>query len=146
MNTERPRIRFVPARLKVRHDGWTPARQVRFIDELAATRSITSACRAVGMSSASAYKLRGRPEAAGFAHAWRQALSDGTKEGMRLSRAGARRRLKVSELHEVHGPPDSSSGSTRTSSASETLETLLEVLRVRYPSADGSGVTRNESA
>jgi hypothetical protein len=49
------RIRFDPVILKQRHDGWTPARQFRFIEELAASRSITKACRAVGMSRDSAY-------------------------------------------------------------------------------------------
>ena len=67
MNREPPRIRFKPAALKARHDGWTPARQHHFIAMLAATKSITAACRAVGMSRESAYALRDRPEASGSA-------------------------------------------------------------------------------
>ena len=68
------RIRFAPVQLKVRHDGWTPARQIRFIEELAAMKSLTRACRAVGMSRASAYKLRDHSEARQFRLAWRAAL------------------------------------------------------------------------
>jgi hypothetical protein len=69
-----PQIRFKPAALKARHDGWTPARQFRFIDLLAATRSVTTACRAVGKSRESAYALRDRTEARSFRLAWRAAL------------------------------------------------------------------------
>ena len=58
-----PRSHFTPIPLKARHDGWTGARQIRFIEVLAATKSISKACSAVGMSRASAYKLRDRPEA-----------------------------------------------------------------------------------
>jgi hypothetical protein len=68
------RIRFTPVELKARHDGWTAARQRRFIDVLAATKSLTRACQAVGMSRTSAYKLRDRPEARQFRHAWDAAL------------------------------------------------------------------------
>jgi hypothetical protein len=57
-----PRIRFAPVQLNARHDGWTAARQLRFIEVLDATKSIAEACKAVGMSRASAYKLRDRPE------------------------------------------------------------------------------------
>jgi molybdenum-dependent DNA-binding transcriptional regulator ModE len=69
MNARASRTPFTPVRLKARRDGWTPERQYRFIAELAATRSIVRACRAVGMSSVSAYKLRVRPDAASFAAA-----------------------------------------------------------------------------
>jgi hypothetical protein len=73
---EPTRIRFKPVELKARHDGWTPARQFRFIELLAATKSITAAAQAVGMSRESAYALKARPEAAhGFALAWRRALT-----------------------------------------------------------------------
>jgi hypothetical protein len=69
-----PRIRFKPAELRARHDGWTAARQLHFIEMLAATRSVTTACRAVGKSRESAYALRDRPEARSFRLAWRAAL------------------------------------------------------------------------
>ena len=71
---QRPRICFTPVPLKARHDGWTPARQRHFIHVLAVTKSITRACKAVGMSAVTAYALRKRPGAAGFAAAWDAAL------------------------------------------------------------------------
>ena len=57
-----------------RRDGWTPARQLRFLDVLARTRSVTRAAAAAGMSRESAYRLRNRPSAALFAAAWDRAL------------------------------------------------------------------------
>lgn len=57
-----------------RSDGWTPARQAAFIGYLAETRSVIAACRRVSMGRESAYRLRLRPGAAGFAAAWDMAL------------------------------------------------------------------------
>ena len=57
-----------------RHDGWTAARQADFIGMLAETRSVAKAARAVGMGRESAYRLRRRAGAAGFAAAWDTAL------------------------------------------------------------------------
>jgi hypothetical protein len=68
------RIRFTPLALTSRHDGWTAARQIKFIEELAATKSLPRACKAVGMSRASAYKLRDHADAAEIRSAWRKAL------------------------------------------------------------------------
>ena len=50
-----------------RHDGWTAARQADFIGMLVETRS-------VAMGRESAYRLRRRAGAAGFAAAWDTAL------------------------------------------------------------------------
>lgn len=73
-----PRRRRVPAFHPVpvgtRQDGWTIKRQADFIGNLAETRSVIAAARAVSMSRESAYKLRRRPGAAGFAAAWDAAL------------------------------------------------------------------------
>ena len=57
-----------------RHDGWTPARQAVFIGKLFETRNVCAAARAVGLGRESAYRLRKRPGAAGFAAAWDAAL------------------------------------------------------------------------
>lgn len=55
-----------------RHDGWTPDRQSKFIDTLCRTGCVRDACRAVGISSTSAYRIRRRlPE---FAESWALAL------------------------------------------------------------------------
>lgn len=65
---------FHPVPIGKRHDGWTPARQASFIGMLYQTRSVAAAARAVGMGRESAYRLRKRPGAAGFAAAWDAAM------------------------------------------------------------------------
>ena len=65
---------FHPVPLAPRADGWTPARQAAFVGYLAQTRSVLAACRKVSMGRESAYRLRKRPGAAGFAAAWDAAL------------------------------------------------------------------------
>ena len=57
-----------------RRDGWTAERQLDFLGELARTRSVTRAARAVGMSRESAYRLRSRGKSALFAAAWDRAM------------------------------------------------------------------------
>jgi hypothetical protein len=61
-------------RPKTRRDGWTAQRQLRFLDALARTGSVTKAARAAGMSRESAYRLRARKDGALFAAAWDRAL------------------------------------------------------------------------
>jgi len=56
---------------KIRSDGWTAERQLRFLDALAGSRSVSKAAAAAGMSRESAYRLRERRGAELFA-----ALSD----------------------------------------------------------------------
>ena len=131
------RIRFTPVPLKARHDGWTPARQLPFINVLAETHSITRACKAVGMSRESAYKLRDRPEARQFRLAWNRALRpDFDRPRQRSPRAAARLHLlaahrKVDEPGETEGVPVDSHCGQSTSSALPALETLLRELRSR---------------
>ena len=55
--------------------GWTPARQIHFLGALAATRSVTKAAAAAGMSRESAHRLRNRSESALFAALWDLALA-----------------------------------------------------------------------
>lgn len=57
-----------------RHDGWTPERQRIFLESLAECGVVQDACRAVGMSPASAYALRQRKSGALFALGWAAAL------------------------------------------------------------------------
>jgi hypothetical protein len=67
---------FVPVPLlRPRRDGWTPLRQARFIGWLAQTGSVARAAAKVGMARETAYRLRRRPGAASFAHAWDAALA-----------------------------------------------------------------------
>ncbi|MFA9200824.1 MAG: hypothetical protein ACEQR8_06490 [Cypionkella sp.] len=58
----------------VRHDGWTPEKQARFLRELAATHCVSQAARSVGMARQSAYRLRARLKGEPFDIAWRAAL------------------------------------------------------------------------
>ncbi|MDQ2877676.1 MAG: hypothetical protein M3R41_01190 [Pseudomonadota bacterium] len=75
-----------------RHDGWTPARQVAFIDLLATHGGVAAAARAIGMTSQSANRLRKRAGAESFAAAWDAALEEGRlrsyDEAMRIGREG----------------------------------------------------------
>jgi hypothetical protein len=82
-----------PKSPKIRRDGWTPERQLRFLDTLARTRSVTRAARAAGMSRESAYRLRRRKDGALFAAAWDRAL-----EGHKLGSLSPRRRLSTRQI------------------------------------------------
>lgn len=61
---------FHPVLLRARTDGWTVERQCAFLGHLYLSGCIATAARAVGMSRMSAYRLRRRKCAQGFAHAW----------------------------------------------------------------------------
>jgi hypothetical protein len=71
---------FEPVLLRCRHDGWTPARQRAFVEELANCLCVETAAERVGMSPQSAYELRRRAGAEGFAAAWDAALCRGITE------------------------------------------------------------------
>ncbi len=66
---------FVPVPVRARRDGWDAVRQGRFIGWLAQTGSVSEAAARVGRSRESAYRLRRRADAAGFAAAWDAALA-----------------------------------------------------------------------
>jgi hypothetical protein len=75
MTDSSPQLRdFDPVPLRHRGDGWTPDRQVEFIQALAETACVADACRSVGMSERSAYNLRARPDAGSFRDAWIAAI------------------------------------------------------------------------
>lgn len=61
------------ASFRHRHDGWTPARQVAFLRALRETGCVKAACRHVGLSTTSAYRVKRRIPA--FGDAWEQALA-----------------------------------------------------------------------
>jgi hypothetical protein len=86
---------------KIRRDGWTPERQLRFLGALAATRSVTRAARAARMSRESAYRLRTRKEGALFAAAWDRALEShnpGKRTAMPRTRRTAISRAKRAKV------------------------------------------------
>lgn len=76
---ERPALpAFTPVPRKcLRHDGWTPERQRAFIEALADTGSVETACRMVNMSTEGAYALRRHAQAGELAAAWDAALNMG---------------------------------------------------------------------
>jgi hypothetical protein len=65
---------FTPVPLRARHDGWTPEKQVAFIEALAASGCVDEACKRVGMHRSSAYELRARKSSESFRAAWDAAL------------------------------------------------------------------------
>jgi len=60
--------------LRLRHDGFTPARQKQFIETLGQTGCVRDACRVAGVSTTTAYRARSRL-GAGFARQWEAALA-----------------------------------------------------------------------
>jgi hypothetical protein len=65
----------------VRRDGWTPERQLRFLDALARTRCVSHAATSAGMSREGAYRFRNRCDGALFAALWDRILAPGTLSG-----------------------------------------------------------------
>lgn len=60
-------------KLRLRHDGFTPKKQRKFLKILRKTGCVRDACRGVGISSTSAYRVRERLPA--FARQWETSLS-----------------------------------------------------------------------
>ena len=89
-NRESPAPDFTPVLVAPRADGWTPAKQVAFIEALGATGCVAAAAASVGMCRESAYRLRARPDAAAFRAAWEQAIGYGA---LRLGDAAMDRAL-----------------------------------------------------
>jgi hypothetical protein len=69
--------RWVPVRRRPRVDGFSEAKQRRFIETLADTGSVETAAREIGMSVQSCYRLRRSPGAEPFAAAWDAAVQQG---------------------------------------------------------------------
>jgi hypothetical protein len=84
---------------KIRRDGWTAERQLRFLDTLVRIRSVTRAARAAGMSRESAYRLRRRKDNSLFAAAWDRAL-----EGHKLGSLSSRRRPSTARISRANPP------------------------------------------
>ncbi len=68
---------FDPVPVRARHDGWTADDQCLFILKLARGCLIDEAAKALGHSRQSAYALRRRKDALGFAQAWDRAIAMG---------------------------------------------------------------------
>ena len=66
---------FHPAMPRTRTDGWSVSRQCEFLVQLYVAGSVGIAAQRVGMTRASAYRLRDRADGAGFAFAWDHVLT-----------------------------------------------------------------------
>jgi hypothetical protein len=93
---------FTPVpRLCDRSNGWKPEVQRAFIEALAETGSVRSACRRVGRSDHGAYQLRRHPEGKEFRKAWDAAADIGVR---RIEDAAMDRALHgVEETYHYHG-------------------------------------------
>jgi hypothetical protein len=76
-----PEIPFDPVPVRPRRDGWTAARQRRFIQVLAETGIVRVAAAAAGMSERSAHRLALRDDAQSFCWAWDAALQVAARRG-----------------------------------------------------------------
>lgn len=68
-------LRFAPVPVRSRRDGWSPLLQLRFVVALARGASVDEAARGLGRSRQTAYALRRRSGAEGFAAAWDSAVA-----------------------------------------------------------------------
>lgn len=68
-------LRFRPVAVRAQHNCWSPALQLRFVVALARGAGPDEAARALGRTRQSVYRLRRRPDAAGFAAAWDAAIA-----------------------------------------------------------------------
>lgn len=91
---------FHPVPLRARADGWTPLRQAEFLGHLASTRSVSAAARAVGMARETAYRLRRRAGAEGFAAAW-DAVMGAAAPGRKVTPPDLFQRLSSGTLRPV---------------------------------------------
>ncbi|HEX8262058.1 MAG TPA: hypothetical protein VF547_04200 [Allosphingosinicella sp.] len=66
---------FTPVPVRARRDGWTPRRQYSFIQALVRGCTPGKAAALLGMTRKTAYELRTRPGAEGFAAAWTEAVA-----------------------------------------------------------------------
>jgi hypothetical protein len=71
---------------RCRRDGWTAERQLRFLDALTRTRSVTRAAAFAGMSRESAYRFRNRSDSL-FALLWDRALESHKRASVEKSKA-----------------------------------------------------------
>ena len=108
-NTSRPRHKpwtaylklpaFLPVPLRTRKDGWTPARQARFIALLAETACVRKAAQLLGLTRESAYRLRKHPGAGSFRAAWDTAVRGKQQLRWKFTQAEAYRLATEGPFH-----------------------------------------------
>ena len=115
LNREPSTLSFLSKSRRPHRAGeWSSALAVTFIVTLAATRSVTLAARAAGMSRKSAYALKDRDPA--FASAWSAAL------------AAAEQRRQGDKADKVDTPPPPRRQGNRRTRNAYRGPTLLELL------------------
>lgn len=131
-----PNDPFLAVPVRYRHDGWTPDRQLAFIEALADGGCVESAARAVGMSRNSAYALRRRPDAQAFRLAWDAALENAIVQLGDAALARAIHGVAVPVFH----------GGERIGERRQYNERLtMFLLRYRAPERYGRWLDRMES-
>jgi hypothetical protein len=79
-------VTFTPVpTARKRADGWTPERQQRFLAALYACGVVATAAQTVGMSAATAYRLRRRAGGESFAAAWDKLLYEARGRALDLA-------------------------------------------------------------
>ena len=127
-----PAFTPVPRETK-RHDGWTEERKHAFIEALADTGSVASACKAVDMSTVGAYYLRRQKGAESFRKAWEKALALGVQqlEDVAMDRALNGVEVPVYSYGELIG---------KRRAYNDRL--LMFMLRNRAPERFGNGINK----
>lgn len=104
-------LAFTPVPVRPRRDGWTAERQVSFVALVRSGCSILEACRRVGLSSESFYRLSRRPDAESFRRAGRAALA--ARRADRFARATAQVPLSPPTPSTAARPPAETNGTCR---------------------------------
>jgi hypothetical protein len=128
---------FEPVKLRYRHDGLTPARQVALIQTMAACGCIREACAKVGISPEAVYELRRRPDAQSFRLAMDTAL-DGAADKVEENAFGR----AINGVEVPHYYKGELVGTHRR--YDERL--AMFILRYRKPWRYGKSVERRETA
>ncbi len=120
-----------------RSNGWKPEVQRAFIEALAETGSVKSACRRVGRAEHGAYLLRRHPQAEEFRRAWDAALDIGMR---RIEDVAMERALNGYEQ------PVYSYGKLVGTRTVYNDRLLMFMLRNRAPERFGAGLSRGGGA
>ena len=99
MDDDSDLLAFDPVPVRARRDGWTARRQYFFILALARGYTAGQAARLLGMNRKTAYELRARPGAEGFAAAWAAAVARAKLRKVARQRPTLAQRARHGEWH-----------------------------------------------
>ncbi|HVQ07393.1 MAG TPA: hypothetical protein VMS43_03055 [Allosphingosinicella sp.] len=92
-------LAFAPVPVRARAGGWTPKKQYFFILGLARGFTPARAAALLGMTRKTAYELRGKPGAEGFARAWAAAAARARERRIAARRPSLAQRTLHGEWH-----------------------------------------------